>query len=191
MKTYYLYMVLVICSQGCLGQLLPGTLYGTAGPSYSQTLGDLVSEAGEDDGAIAYETGASEVTITFRLDPSTFRTSAQNCSANVYKYKVFMHLQNAPQGLVLEARTFSNAGNRYPARIPYDLLPVNGPRDLYPENGGDYIPIPEDNTAAIKLFEFTGCRDNIPIQFRIAASVLSEPGASNTEIYYTVVGSVN
>ena len=174
-----------------MGQLLPGTLYGTAGPTYSQTLGDLVSEAGEDDGTVAYETGASEVQITYRLDPGTFTSSAYNCSANVYKYKVFMHLQNAPVGLVLEARTFANAGTRYPLSINYDSFPLIGPRNLYPENGGDYIILPEDNTAAIKIFEFIGCRDNIPIQFRVAASVLSEPGVSNTEIYYTITGSLN
>ncbi|MEP2278744.1 hypothetical protein [Maribacter sp.] len=191
MKAFLKYILIIGYTFSCSGQLLPGTLYGTAGPTYSQTLGDLVSEAGEDDGAIGYETGASEVQITFRLDPSTFQSSAQNCSANIYKYKVFMHLQNAPTGLVLEARTFSNAGTRFPVSIPYDAVPVNGTRDLYPENGGNYIVLPTDNTAAIKVFEFTGCRDNIPIQFRVAASVLSQPGATDTEIYYTVTGSIN
>lgn len=191
MRTIYMGILGVFCSLSCLGQLLPGSLYKTSGPTYSQTLGDLVAEAGEDGSGKAYETGASEVLLSFRLDPGTLSSSAQRCTANVYKYKVFVHLQNAPEGLVLEARTFSNAGDRYPASILYDLLPLNGPRDLDPENGGDYITIPDDDTAAIKLFEFTGCRENIPIQFRISASVLAQPGSSSTEIYYTVVGSLN
>ncbi|SHJ57186.1 hypothetical protein [Pseudozobellia thermophila] len=191
MRIIYVGILWFFCLSGCYGQLLSGSLYGTSGPTYSQTLGDLVTEAGEDGTGTAYETGASEVMLSFRLDPGLLSSSAQRCTSNVYKYKVFIHIQNAPEGLVLEARTFSNAGDRYPASILYDVLPVNGPRDLYPENGGDYITIPDDETAAIKLFEFTGCRENIPIQFRISASVLAEPGASSTEIYYTVVGSLN
>ncbi|QWX84017.1 hypothetical protein H0I23_16460 [Cellulophaga sp. HaHaR_3_176] len=191
MKKYIAYSILFFTANICFGQLLPGTLYGTAGPTYSQSLSDVVKEAGEDDGSIAYENGASAVQISFYLDPSNLRSSSQNCANNVYKYKVFMHTQNAPEGLVLEARTFSNAGNRFPASANYDLFPANGPRDLYPENGGSYIAIPNEDSAAIKVFEFTGCRTNIPIQFRVAASALSDSGTSNTEVYYTVVGSLN
>ena len=191
MNKWFCYILFFLSAVSTHGQLLPGSLYGTAGPSYSQTLGDLVSEAGENDSTIGYESGASEVLISFYLDPGTLTTEAQNCTANVYRYKVFMHIQNAPTGLVLEARSFTNGGDRFPASIPYDLLPLIGPRNLYPENGGAYITLPDDPTAAIKVFEFVGCRLNIPVQFRVSASALSEAGASNTEIYYTVVGSLN
>ncbi|MDT0649964.1 hypothetical protein [Autumnicola edwardsiae] len=105
---------------------------------------------------------------------------------------VYIHAQNAPANFILEARTYLNSGKRFPEISLYDALPLQplGPRDLTPENGGNYIPVPNDRSQAIKVFEFIGCRTDIPVQFRIRASSLVPARSSNFQIFYTVVGSV-
>ena len=199
MKTFSIYILLFAFYHGLFGQLLPGTLDVSGFPSMSQSVADLVTEAGEDDVNYGFESNIDATLITFILDASTdpvfgfTTTSSQNCSENVYRYSVYMHTSNAPQNTIIEAKTTINSGIRYPATALYDALIVKplGPRDLTPENGGAYIVIPNNGSAAIKVFEFVGCREDIPIQFRVRPSALSISGNSNFDVFYTVVGSLN
>lgn len=187
---------LTVCNLGA--QILPGTLDVTGMPNFRQTLADLVSEAGQDDAGLGFETSIDETLLTYTLDPSigplnNAVTSEENCEQNIYRYKVFIHRSYnfAYEKTDIQVRTFTNAGIRYPENIAYDDLMVQplGPRNLTPENGGQYISIPDDASQAIKIFEFVGCRTNIPLQFKILPSTLSPAGANNIEIFYTIVGS--
>ncbi|MEQ6122530.1 hypothetical protein [Reichenbachiella sp. MALMAid0571] len=199
MKTTHIFIFLFFISQYSFGQLLPGTLDVTGFPSMSQSINDLVDEAGEDDASYGFESVFDASQISFILDPYTnpitgFTTSSnQNCTANIYRYSVYMHTQNPPQNTVVQAKTTFNSGVRFPAAIPYDDLIIRplGPRDLTPENGGAYITIPNQGNVAIKVFEFIGCREQIPIQFKINPSALAISGNSNFNVIYTVVGSLN
>lgn len=199
MKKHILYLLIVLLSFASYGQLLPGTIDVTGFPNVSQEFDDLVQEAGSDDGEIGFESNFDASLVAFILDSSTNPltgasvTSSRNCSENVYRYSVYMHTTNAPQNIMVEAKTTFNSGVRFPQITLYDGLLVKplGPRDLTPENGGAYIVIPNDGGAAIKVFEFIGCREDIPIQFRIKASSLANAGLSEMRVYYTVVGSLN
>ncbi|WP_156772400.1 hypothetical protein [Urechidicola croceus] len=199
MKRYLILIVVIASSIKSFSQILPGTLDVTGMPSVSQNIADLVTEAGQDDDTIGFESNFDEALISFALDPTSapivgvVATSEQNCSANVYRYSVFMHIQyDAPANVIIEAKTTSNSGFRFPAVSPYDNLIIQplGPRDLFPENGGNYIEIPNDAGAAIKVMEFVGCRQDIPIQFRIRPSVKARSGNSNFTLVYTVVASI-
>ena len=104
-----------------------------------------------------------------------------------------MHTINAPQNVEIQARSIDNGGNRFPTDALYDDLLIRplGERDLTTENGGNYITIPNEGSAAIKVFEFIGCREEIPIQFKIKPSVKAIAGDYTAmKIYYTVVGSI-
>tara|TARA_R110002050_G_scaffold116847_2_gene233398 strand:+ start:48628 stop:49227 length:600 start_codon:yes stop_codon:yes gene_type:complete len=199
MKTNLFISILFILSNAAFGQLLPGTLDVSGLSSVSQDINDLISEAGEDDGSTGFESNFDASLVSFTLDSSTdpvfgfTTTSSQNCSENVYRYKVYMHTTGAPQNTIIEAKTSFNSGIRYPTTALYDGLIIKplGPRDLTPENGGAYITVPNDGNAAIKVFEFIGCREDIPIQFRIKASSLALAGTNNMTVHYTVVGSLN
>ena len=180
------------------GQILPGTLNVTGMPNFTQSLSDVVTEAGQDDKDTGFETDFDATVISFILDPTSapitgVTDSEQNCSANVFRYKVFVHRSYSFEfeKTIIEAKTYANSGNRFPTLSDYDNLPMQplGPRDLYPENGGEYIPIPDNPSQAVKIMEFIGCRTDIPIQFRILPSTLSPAGTNNIEIYYTIVGS--
>ena len=175
---------------------LPGTLNVSGTPNVSQTINDLVSEAGEDDKLTGIETEFDISLIGFVLDESTRLgvtiPSDQNCSENVFRYAVYMHTTNAPQDVEIQARTMENSGERYPENAVYDDLLIRplGDRSLSVENGGNYITIPNDGKAAIKVFEFIGCRENIPIQFKIKPSTKADAGTyNNMRIFYTVVGT--
>ena len=181
------------------GQILPGTLDVTGMPNLRQTFADVTTEAGQDDKDVGFESDFDATIINFVLDPTSspitgVTSSEENCSANIFRYKVFIHRSYSYEfeKTIIEAKTFANSGNRFPAVSPYDNLIVQplGPRDLFPENGGSYIEIPDDPSQAIKIMEFIGCRTDIPIQFRIQPSTLSPAGISNIEFYYTIVGSV-
>ena len=181
------------------GQLLPGTLDVTGMPGLTQTISNGISEAGPDDKDVGFESEFDATIIGFTLDPTRkpiagVTSSEENCSANIFRYKVFVHRSYSAglQKSAVQARTFANSGSRFPTVSPYDNLLVQplGPRDLYPENGDSYIEIPDDPSRAVKIMEFVGCRTDIPIQFRIEPSTLSPAGVSNMEIYYTIVGSV-
>ncbi|MEQ9440304.1 MAG: hypothetical protein RIG62_14720 [Cyclobacteriaceae bacterium] len=194
-----MYIGLALIANISYGQILPGTLDVTGFPSMSQTVEELVKEAGADDNGVGFESTIDATLITFILDSSTDPitgatvTSSQNCSENIYRYSVYMHTVNAPQNMLVEAKTTFNSGVRFPTAILYDDLSSQplGPRDLRPENGGAYIQIPNDGSTAIKVFEFVGCREDIPIQFRVKPSVLDVAGLKNLDVYYTVVGSLN
>ncbi|WP_405379743.1 hypothetical protein [Maribacter sp. LLG6340-A2] len=197
MKKYILVLVAVLFSMTMKSQLLPGTLDVSGFPNVSQGVDDLIEEAGLNDGEIGFESNFDASLISFKLDSSgEFQfstTSSENCSENVYRYKVFMHTTGAPQHMVIEAKTTFNSGVRFPQSAAYDDLVVKplGPRDLTPENGGNYITIPNDGASAIKVFEFIGCREDIPIQFKIKASALAMAGISDLTVHYTVVGSLD
>lgn len=180
-------------------QILPGTLDVTGMPNFTQNLADLVSEAGQDDALVGYETNFDETLLTFTLDPSigplnNVISSESNCEINIFRYKVFIHRTFNPEfeKTAIQVRTFTNSGIRFPENIAYDFLAIKplGPRDLTPENGGQYITIPDDGANAIKIFEFVGCRSNIPLQFKILPSTLSPSGLNDIEIFYTIVGSL-
>lgn len=179
-------------------QLLPGTLDVSGFPNMVQSIDDLVTEAGEDDGVNGFESEDDATLIGFKLDPTltpflgfVLVSSSQKCSANIFRYSVYMHTNNAPANTVIEAKTYFNSGNRFPAVSPYDSFIVQplGPRDLTPENGGNYIAIPNDGSVAVKVMEFIGCREDVPIQFRVKPTVKSTAGISNLDVVYTVVGS--
>lgn len=198
MKQISIFLSIFIIALSGYGQVLPGTLDVTGMPNFIQSLTDVTKEAGQDDKAIGFETNTDETLISFMLDPTSspvtgVTSSEQNCSSNVFRYKVYIHRSYSYEfeKTLVEAKTYANSGMRYPEVSPYDNLPFQllGPRDLIPENGGDYIPIPDDPSRAIKIMEFVGCRRDIPIQFRIQPSTLSPAGISNMEIYYTIVGS--
>ncbi|MEP2279300.1 hypothetical protein [Maribacter sp.] len=199
MKKYMIFLVYYLISWTTFGQLLPGTLDVSGFPNVSQDMSELVEEAGLDDGQIGFESNFDATLISFILDSSSSpilgftTTSSENCSENVYRYKVFMHTSGAPQNIKVEAKTTFNSGIRFPQTAIYDGLPTQplGPRDLTTENGGNYILIPNDGNAAIKVFEFIGCREDIPIQFRIEANSLAMAGISDMTVHYTVVGSLN
>ncbi|WP_339919832.1 hypothetical protein [uncultured Flavobacterium sp.] len=207
MKNLLIFLIVFSLSYSSIAQvtvptdLRPGTLDVTGFPSFSQSVTNAVSEAGQNDNINGFE--SDEFTyIGFVLDPTTIPilgtavTSEQNCTANVFRYKVFIHMElnKAYEQTIIEAKTFTNSGNRFPAETLYDTAPPAlqyfGPRDLYPENGGDYITIPTNPSQAIKIMEFIGCRTDIPIEFRIKPSVLSPSGTNNFEIFYTVVASL-
>lgn len=198
MKRYHLLMLLFFTLRVSTAQILPGTLTVDGFPNVVQNVGDLVAEAGENDGAIGFESSFDASRLAFILDSTTepltgiVLTSSANCSENVFRYAVYVHTQGAPAGMLVEAKTFFNSGIRYPQNALYDNLPIQplGPRDLTPENGGNYITIPNDGGAAIKVFEFVGCREEIPIQFRVRASALSANEVSNFQVFYTVVASL-
>tara|TARA_R110000796_G_scaffold71409_2_gene161957 strand:+ start:7048 stop:7647 length:600 start_codon:yes stop_codon:yes gene_type:complete len=198
MKNIYTIILLLSFSSLSFGQLLPGTLDVSGFPNIIENINDLVMEAGEDANTVGFESSIDANLIAFILDPTVnpitgFTTSSeQNCTANVFRYTVYMHTQNAPQNVEIQAKTTMNSGIRFPVNSPYDDLPVQplGPRDLTPDNGGGYITIPNNGSAAIKVFEFVGCRQDIPIQFKVKASALAISGVSNFNIFYTVVGSL-
>ncbi|MEH6406579.1 MAG: hypothetical protein V7767_04795 [Leeuwenhoekiella sp.] len=180
-------------------QLLPGTLDVQGMPNFSQSFTDVIAEAGEDDASLGFETTFNATEIGFVLDPtSLFGTeisnTESNCSANVFRYKVYMHTINAPADIIIEARTFTDSGSALPAigASPYDNLIIQplGPRGLTPENGGDYISVPNNASQAIKVFEFIGCRTSIPIQFKVRPSAKARAIPANIDVYYTVVGSL-
>mgnify|MGYP003650122762 CR=1 FL=1 len=198
MKTLHFYIFFLIPAF-IYAQILPGTLNVIGMPNFTQTISDVTQEAGENDDINGFATDFDATIISFILNPTSLptiglTTSEQNCSANIYKYKVFVHkaYSSEYEDTVIEVKTYSNSGNRFPTDSPYDTLPILplGPRDLYPENGGNYITIPDDPSQAIKIMEFIGCRNEIPIQFKIKPSVLSPAGSNNIEISYTIVGSI-
>lgn len=199
MKKQLLLLIYLLISLSTYSQLLPGTLDVTGFPNVAQEMDDLVTEAGLNDGELGFESNFDASLISFILDSSSSpifgftTTSSENCSENVYRYKVFMHTSGAPQNIKVEAKTTFNSGIRFPQTAIYDGLPTQplGPRDLTTENGGNYILIPNDGNAAIKVFEFIGCREDIPIQFRIEANSLAMAGISDMTVHYTVVGSLN
>ncbi len=198
MKNIYTIILLFSLSSLSFGQLLPGTLDVSGFPNIVENVNDLVMEAGEDANTVDFESNIDANLIAFILDPTVnpatgFTTSSEdNCSSNVYRYTVYMHTENAPQSVEIQAKTTMNSGIRFPIDSPYDDLPEQplGPRDLTPEIGGAYITIPNTGSAAIKVFEFVGCRQDIPIQFKVKASAIAIAGVSNFNIFYTVVGSL-
>lgn len=197
MKKYIILFMITMLVGQAKGQVLPGTLDVTGFVNMVQSINDMVTEAGVDDNTVGFETVINANELTFKLDPFTnpvtgFTTSSeQNCSTNIFRYSVFMFTDKAPDDVEILARTNFNGGIRFPASSPYDDAPIQplGPRDLTPENGGSYIPIPNDASVAIKVFEFIGCRQDIPIQFKVKPSALADAKATDFDIFYTVVSS--
>ena len=182
----------IITSSWIHAQLLPGTMNVSGMPAFIQNIDDVVREAGLDDTVTGFESAIDSNLISFTLDPLLLLNSEVMCNENVFRYSVYVHTQNLPANLQIEARTYMNSGARFPEVSIYDLLIIQplGPRDLTPSNGGDYIPVPNDGSQAIKIFEFVGCRTDIPVQFRIKASSKFAGGTGNFNIVYTVVGSL-
>lgn len=184
---------------GCsFGQVMDGTLTVSDNINFSQVMATM--EAGLND--TESFNGDLQPEVSFILNPTInpitggTTSSEQNCET-VYRYKVFMHTQNAPDGIVVKARTFTNSGQRFPLVSNYDqLLPIFqyfGPRDLTPSPDGDvegYVTLPNDATQAIKVFEFYGCRENIPVEFKLSPSVLTPAGSSNFDVVYTITAQV-
>lgn len=196
----YIFIILLFSTliSSVRSQVLPGTLDVTGASSITQTIDDLVKEAGEDDNMSSFESEIDANIVSFVLDPLLdpltlgLIDSEATCRANIFRFSVYMHTRNAPENVTIEAKTFYNAGDRFPGLIAYDLLLslFLGPRNLYPWRGGGYIELPNTGRRAVKVFEFIGCRTNIPVQFRVKASSLAVSGTENFEIVYTVLGSV-
>lgn len=191
-KRLFIYLVVTLIPGNLTSQILPGTLDVAGIPSFIQSFSDVVKEAGQDDNTLGFESEFDSNIIGFTLNPQLLLSSELVCEANVFRYTVYIHTQNAPNNLTLEAKTFFNSGQRFPQISTYDALVIQplGPRNLTPVNGGNYITVPNDSSQAIKIFEFIGCRTDIPIQFRVKASSLVPSGTTNFEIIYTVVGSL-
>ncbi|MDO7171537.1 hypothetical protein [Mariniflexile sp. AS56] len=195
MKRYLYSILFLVTLQYANGQVQDGTLVITGSPSFSQSA--ATQEAGLDDSENII--GSLDPLVTFILNetinPVTGDTTSreQNCET-VYLYKVFMHTSNMPAGTIIKAKTFDNSGSRFPLVSNYDGLPPSGKyfgdRDLVAEtNGADidgFITIPDDGTVAIKVFEFKGCREDIPVEFRVTPSVGTPSGTSNFQVYYTI-----
>ncbi|MEP5934265.1 MAG: hypothetical protein ABJ218_04055, partial [Winogradskyella arenosi] len=161
---------------------------------FQQDLSTMIDEAGLDDtmSNSKIETMFDATVIDFVLDETNFiLTSEVNCTANIFLYKVYIHTTGLADDVILEAKTFENSGQRFPLSIPYDLVPVLGARDLIPANGTNYVVVPNNSAAdAIKIFEFKGCREQIPIQFRALPSVLAAAETSVFQINYTVTATL-
>lgn len=175
-------------------QLVPGLLVVSGSPFVSQNTFDLIPEAGLDDVSSFFSLDNAH-TLDMYVDPVGVllaNTEEEACTGNVFRYEVYVHVENLPFGMELYAKSLPNGGQRFPATIPYDNLPLQplGPRELRVENGGDYILIPSNGLTAIKVAEFVGCRTEIPIQFRISASTICPSDLQNLNVVYSVVGNI-
>jgi hypothetical protein len=173
-------------------QLLDGTLTVTGSPSFIQSTNNVVLEAGVDDTTVGFESAFDATRISFILNPILLVPSTTVCEGNVFRYSVYINTVNAPANVIIEAKTTTNSGQRVPSVSVYDTLLIKplGPRNLTPTNGGSYITVPNNASQAIKIMEFVGCMQNIPIQFRIKPSSLCPAGTYNIEINYTVTASL-
>lgn len=172
-------------------EILPATLDVRGMPSFIQNINDVVTEAGLDDSTVGFESNFDETLIDFVLDPVLLVPSITVCEGNVYLYKVYINTVNAPDNVIIEAKTTTNSGQRVPASSVYDILNIPfGPRGLTPENGGTYITVPNNPNQAIKIFEFVGCRTDIPIQYRIKPSVLAPAQVYDFDINFTITATL-
>lgn len=195
MKKIIYTLLISFVTQFGSAQVQDGTLTINGTVDFSQLTATM--EAGLND--VENFNSAVEPELSFILNPTTnpltggTTSSEQNCET-VYLYKVFIHSINAPTGAIVKAKTFDNSGQRFPLVSNYDgLLPglqYFGPRDLAAETVGTdadgFITIPNDATQAIKVFEFKGCRQDIPIEFRVSPDVFIPSGTSNFDVVYTI-----
>ncbi|MFC4723265.1 hypothetical protein ACFO5O_13090 [Geojedonia litorea] len=195
MKNIYFIILVITCATFAHSQVQDGTLTLNGAPNFSQIV--AVMEAGLDDAEII--PSDTEPLLSFILnstiDPITgLSTSAEENCETVYLYKVFLHTVNAPTGAVIKAKTYDNSGDRFPLVSNYDTLPPAsqyfGQRDLTAETAGadidGFITIPNDATQAIKVFQFKGCRENIPIEFRATPNVFTPSGSNLFQVVYTI-----
>lgn len=191
-KLFIISIIILLSSNLSQAQILPGTLTVTGAPSFIQSTNRVVLEAGLDDTTVGFESAYDATRISFILNPILLVSSSTVCQGNVFRYSVYVNTVNAPANVILEAKTTINSGQRVPAVSTYDLLLIKplGPRNLTPANGGNYITVPNNASQAIKIMEFVGCMQNIPIQFRIKPSSLCPAGTYNIEINYTVTASL-
>ncbi|SHJ84404.1 hypothetical protein SAMN04487911_1448 [Arenibacter nanhaiticus] len=190
-KLVFASLLLLACNS--YGQLLPGTLDVSGMPNFIQSVHDVIQEAGIDDKTLGFETEMDATEISFTINAAGSQSASEQCAENIYRYSVYMHRSYSHdfEKTVIQAKTYTNSGNRFPKSIPYDNQPAQamGPRNLSPEQGGQYITIPDDPSRAIKVMEFKGCRTDIPIQYRILPSTHSPEGLSSIDIHFTVVAS--
>ncbi|WP_341200444.1 hypothetical protein [Croceibacter atlanticus] len=195
MKTYLNIILFLAGIQLINAQVQDGTLDINGSPNFAQSITTM--EAGLDD--VELISSNTDPLVSFILNPTTnpitgVTTSSELNCETVYLYKVFLHTVNAPQGAIVKAKTFDNSGQRFPLVSNYDtLLPILqyfGPRNLTAEtNGADadgFITIPNDASQAIKVFEFKGCRQDIPVEFRVSPNVFTPSGSSIFQVYYTI-----
>lgn len=187
----HLYILLFLATQCSYGQIFTGQLIINGTPEYTQNQSDFVSEAGTQIDGQPYESLSSETQLSYTLDPTLLGgTSSEMCSANIYKYRVYMHTQELPEGFSLEVKTTPNSGSRFPTVIAYDSFPLLGARDLSPSQGGAYISLSNNGSAAVLVMEFIGCRTQVPVQFRYTPGPLENAGDYQIEVVYTVVASL-
>lgn len=191
-KSIILAIIVLLSSHYTQAQLLDGTLTVTGSPSFIQSTNNIVLEAGVDDTTVGFESAFDATRISFILNPILLVPSTTVCQGNVFRYSVYINTVNAPANVIIEAKTTTNSGQRVPSTSLYDTLLIKplGPRNLTPANGGSYITVPNNASQAIKIMEFIGCMQNIPIQFRIKPSSLCPAGTYNIEINYTVTASL-
>lgn len=198
MKKSMAFIFMFFSVQFIFSQVLSGTLtvnYGSF--NLTQDVTNLVTEAGLDDTVSVnkIETLPEDNLIGFIIDESTGVggapvSSEDNCTSAVYLYQVYIHTTGAPVNSIIQARTQTNSGTVYPP----SLVDTFGLRYLTPNTVGadpdGYITIPNDASQAKKVFEFTGCRTDIPIQFRLSPSVLANGGNSTVQVFYTITATV-
>jgi len=118
------------------------------------------------------------------------------CLTNLYDYDVYMSTANFPQigndNAKIEARITNGTGQIFPTALPpsglvLGLLRLLGlsafNQSLYnaytatviqkaavPANGSEWIVLPPDTNAPVKVFSFRGCRTNMRVEFRLTVN---------------------
>jgi len=191
-------LVFLISIHFTQAQVLNGTLtvnYGSF--NITQDALSTVKEAGLDDteSETKIETIPADNLIGFILNPSTGLlglpvSSEQNCTSAIYLYQVYINTVGAPANAVIKARTQTDSGIVYPP----SLIDTFNLRSLTPNtvgaDGDGYITIPNNPSLAKKVFEFKGCRTDIPIQFLISPSALTPGGNSTFQVFYTITATI-
>ncbi len=207
MKIFRMRNILILFVASCfvnagaqVGELLPGQLVVSGSVSVNQDVNDILgNEAGLDDKVVnADSTIKLEYTLNAQGGPIGLN-STQMCSNNIYLYRVYLH-SNAPNDIMVEAQTLEGSGTAippyplgpsqatlYPGAATYDASPL--PDRTLTSSSASFVEIPNDAQFAKKIFEFVGCRTQIPINFRVTSGV-SAPNNSSVDIYYTIVGSL-
>lgn len=192
MKKQIHFLAFFIVTLTSFGQIVPGTLVVDGVLNFNQTA--TVQEAGQDDNLVGYESVVDTNALSFTLNgEGVFPTidSRTKCMAPqniVIKNYVFMQIKTTgaplPNGLIVEAKV-SNIGQQFPDPLLFSI------DEGSLVGGDDYIEISKfsDGGPPTEVFYFTGCRENMGIQFRIKPPVFGIDASTpiSFDITYTVV----
>ncbi len=195
-KTYHIILFLFFC-QILAAQDFAGTLLVNTQP-LEQPSDQIIKEAGADDiaeGFILLDAATLSYTTT---EQNIFNAAVSNCSANNYRYGVYMHAVNLPAGMTIEARLNNTgsadlSGNLVGGVLATLLQGIFGARGAYPRGGfGAWFEIPNNANNALLIYEFVGCRQGMTLDFRVKASSRLGGGiinsSNNLQLVYTVRG---